>query len=197
MNTPCILTNQGKYFYFEFPEEHDFHIKEVASALSKLCRFTGHCNVFYSVGQHSVLVSRNLPVNLALPGLLHDGVEAYLGDVASPLKRMLADYKRLERYVEEAFFKRYSIAFPLDPQIKVVDILALITEKRDNMTRAPDDVYGKEHSGGVHWPEGEPFAEKIRPWSPGRTRIEFLLRYAELTGIWHITPLEKWTRWIR
>lgn len=191
MNT--ILTNEGRYFYFEQPWAHPFTITEIAHALSHLCRFTGHTDRFYSVAQHSVLVSRLVPVGLAYDGLLHDAAEAYLGDVASPLKRMLPDYKVIEHNVEEWLFRWFNVGFPLHPDIKKADIRALVTEKRDQMV---GDATYKQECGGLLWPDVVPDAKRIKPWSPRRARIEFLMRYEELTGIPYVTVWEKWTRWM-
>ena len=66
-------------------------IDDIAHALALKCRWTGHCRTFYSVADHSLRVARVLKDQGASPltqieGLLHDCGEAYLPDVAAPIK---------------------------------------------------------------------------------------------------------------
>lgn len=98
--TPHILTYTGLHFPLLKPEYFHFNILDIAHALSQLCRFTGHTSSFYSVAQHSVMVASLVPADQALAALMHDAAEAYLGDVSSPLKALLPDYKLIETNVE-------------------------------------------------------------------------------------------------
>jgi len=84
-----ILTYTGKRFDTLNPKPEDICIEDIAHALSMICRFGGHCRQFYSVAQHCLLVSCNLPVEAELWGLMHDAAEAYVGDVVTPIKRLL------------------------------------------------------------------------------------------------------------
>lgn len=117
----CISTYSGRFFDILKPEEYDYDIEEIAHALSNICRYTGHVNKFYSVAEHSVLVSHIVPRDLALVGLLHDASEAYLGDVAKPLKNLLPEYEKIEESVEVAIAKAFGIPFPYPKCIKEAD----------------------------------------------------------------------------
>jgi hypothetical protein len=70
-------------------------LEDIASSLSKICRYNGHLPVFYSVAEHSVRVaawieSQGYGPEVVLTGLLHDAAEAYVGDMMRPLKKVPA-----------------------------------------------------------------------------------------------------------
>lgn len=132
--TPTILLSTGRYFDYTNPGP--LTVEEVAHALSKICRFTGHCRQFYSVAQHSVVVSRLVPQHLRKQALFHDAVEAVVGDMVSPLKRMIPEYKALEKRCEAAILTGFGLPAQLDPAVKHADRVALRTEQRDLMNKA-------------------------------------------------------------
>lgn len=126
-------TYTGKIIDLRNPSPVDINIPDIAASLSKICRFGGHSREFYSVAQHSVLVSLMAPIELRGPALLHDATEAYLGDVIKPLKEILGDvYTQLEHAFEEAIVKRFYWLYPdgvdYKAEIKKYDILALQVE---------------------------------------------------------------------
>lgn len=164
------------------PRVEDVDLRDIAHALSMVCRFTGHVNEFYSVAQHSVLVSRRAE-DIAFAagrdsllharwGLLHDASEAYLVDVARPVKRLpeMAAYRNAESVVQRVICERFGLPTAEPEFVKIADGEILYTEARDLFS-------------GVHpsWQWGfEPLPQRIRPMSPEMAERAFLARFDEL-----------------
>lgn len=104
--------------------------EDIASSLSKLCRFNGHCRRFYSVAEHSVHVSSYLPFELARVGLMHDATEAFCGDLIRPIKREMPAFVELEESIWRAIAARFSLPLEIPPQVKRVDRAVLLSEAR-------------------------------------------------------------------
>jgi uncharacterized protein len=171
---PDILTCSGSYFNFLEPEECAVDIKTIAHALSHICRFTGHVREFYSVAQHSVMVSYLVEPEHALAGLLHDAPEAFIGDVAAPLKQLLPDYKAIEKRVEAAVLGAFGLPAKLPESVKRADLIMLATEQRDLMP-AIDHTW--QTLQGI-----EPMLAKLTPMKPNEAKTLFMIRFAELTN---------------
>lgn len=107
-----ILTFTGKMFDPLAPDPALIDIRDIAHALSFLCRANGHFKTFHSVAQHSLecfeeAKARGLSKRLQLACLLHDGSEAYLSDVTRPVKAMMPLYLELEAPLQEAVWLKW------------------------------------------------------------------------------------------
>jgi 5'-nucleotidase len=96
-----MQTFTGRSFWPADPRPEDIDIVDIAHALSMQPRYGGHCTRFYSVAEHSRLVSEQVELRYGKPGLeraalLHDASEAYLVDIPRPVKVSLSNYKELE-----------------------------------------------------------------------------------------------------
>lgn len=175
---PDILTKSGHYFDFLTPHTSKVCIVDIAHALSNICRFNGHTHTFYSVAQHSVLVSKVMELvdpSSRMDGLLHDSAEAFIGDVALPLKQLLPDYKAIEDRVERAIFPILGILYPLPKTVKIADLILLATEQRDLMPKHNDEW---ALTKGI-----KPLTERIVPQAPEQAFQTFMQRYKELGGM--------------
>ncbi|PJE81086.1 phosphohydrolase [Candidatus Pacearchaeota archaeon CG10_big_fil_rev_8_21_14_0_10_32_42] len=165
-----IQVFSGKKFWPFDPKNEEIDINDIAHALALQCRFNGHCEEFYSIAQHSVLVSKIVPKDQALSALLHDAAEAYIGDMVRPLKKFMEEFKSVEKKVEKEIFKKFEVA-GLNEEIKKADNIALATEMRDLMKRSPEN-WDISSFGTL--------PEKIIPLNPKEAKEEFLKRFYEL-----------------
>lgn len=168
---PSIMLQSGAWFDFASPHTSPFTIEDIAHGLAHICRYSGQCNRFYSVAEHSLLVSETA-YGFELEALMHDAAEAFLGDITRPLKQMLPDYKRIEGEVERAIFSRFGIPTPLPREVKKADLRVLAAEQRQIMPPGTDN-----------WLRGQdvvPAPIVVRNLSPEEAKSEWLARFEAL-----------------
>ncbi len=107
-----IHTYSGRKFCPLDPKIEDIYIEDIAHALSLMTRANGHYKRFYSVGQHSIncykeAKGRNYSEFVCLACLLHDGSEAYLSDITTPVKTYLEEYKIIEKKLQDTIYRKY------------------------------------------------------------------------------------------
>ncbi len=170
-----LQTYTGRAFYPLDPDPDSIVIEDIAHALSLQCRFTGHVRTFYSVGEHSVRLSLIVPMADRLWGLMHDASEAYMVDLARPIKRhseLGTIYKQIEAGLMRAICQRFGLP-PQEPaSIEQADRTMLVTEKRD--------LLGPEPRPWTH--QDEPLADQIHPWTSAAAESCFLDRFIRLGG---------------
>lgn len=98
---PTIQTYTGRFINFVDHTNNFYSLEDISHSLAHLCRYTGHCDTFYSVAQHCVLASYLVPKVLAFETLMHDRIEAYMDDMSSPLKNLLPEFKKIEKSLDE------------------------------------------------------------------------------------------------
>lgn len=100
--SPNVMnTWSGRQFDPLHMQPTDVSLKDIAHALSLLCRGGGHLDRFYSVGQHCINCAREAHARgwsnrLVLACLLHDASEAYISDIIRPVKIHLDNYREIE-----------------------------------------------------------------------------------------------------
>lgn len=109
----AITTYSGRVIDPIDPDPADICIEDVAHHLSNLCRFTGATERFYSVAEHSVRVASLVDPEYKLEALLHDASEAYVADIAKPVKESeeFSGYRDVEFHLEKAV--RLAFGLPL------------------------------------------------------------------------------------
>jgi hypothetical protein len=173
-----ILTYTGKSFDPLRPDPELVDIRDIAHALSNLCRFTGHTYQFYSVAEHSCRVSDLVPERDALWGLLHDASEAYLGDLARPLKQAPyfgGAYRDAEYNLMSALMFKFGLDYLMPDSVHQADNALLLAERNEFLPMNDD--------ARLVWPEGETdLVLDEAGWAPNIAKDEFLSRYSTLVG---------------
>ena len=108
-------TYSGKQFDPLLMKPEDVDIRDIAHALSLMCRGGGHLKGFYSVAQHSLNCAREAkgrgwPSRLQLACLLHDGSEAYISDIIRPVKVYLDNYLEIEASIMDKIWRRFGLS---------------------------------------------------------------------------------------
>ena len=191
-----MLTYTGKQFWPFDPHPEEVYIEDIAHALSNKCRFNGQSIPFYSVAQHSGLVSRIVIPEQKLPALLHDAAEAYSGDMIDPVKRHLEErlqkiinkFKNypgfqkcikeleeiilIEKKIQKVIFEHFGIENYNREIIHKADKRLCVTEKRNIMAKSP-----------LEWKverDYKPLDKKIIPLYPIEAEELFLKTYNQL-----------------
>lgn len=184
------LATGGKIHVLD-PRAEDIHVADIARGLANECRYAGQTRldldadqIFYSVAEHSVIISlcvAELAPNPALAlawareGLMHDGSEAYLGDMIRPIKYLpqMRWYRRAEDRLQRAINTRFGIVSTSDSRaaIKQLDTAILVDE---SCVREGIDVqvYAKRYGG--------PLGVRIEALPPADAEALWVHRFAQL-----------------
>jgi len=150
MNGWWVETASGKRFSLSEPRPEDVCIEDIAHGLALICRYTGQCDRFYSVAEHSVLCAclakwdgESADVRMAC--LLHDAAEAYIGDINGQVKKEMRD-----RGVRELDFLEDAVIFtvlqglglerlyPVPDVASSIDKTLFLVEEREMMPSRGD-----------------------------------------------------------
>jgi hypothetical protein len=141
---PAIRVHSGVLFNPFDPDPDLVSFDDITHALSMICRYAGHCDIFYSVGEHASYVSdcaleRYGDHELALAALHHDDPEAYLGDMPRPYKRLFGTGK-YEEPILAIIHEKLGLREPAyyHERIKECDNAVLRTEVEQIASRPSD-----------------------------------------------------------
>jgi len=176
---PSISTYTAKEFFPLDPDATSVDPVDIAHALAMKCRYTGHCIRFYSVAEHSVHMAdwalAEVGPRQAVLALLHDGAEAYLPDVASPIKSYIPGFREMEDRVFAAIVVRFGLSVTPEytDYVKALDVDMFRVERPCVMVPAP---WWSEHDA----PEDMRAGIEIQFWDPERAELEWLRRFVAL-----------------
>lgn len=180
-----IVTYTGKHFWPLDPQPEEIDIDDIAHALSIVNRWSGHSPIPYSVAVHSLHVAECCPEHLRLAGLLHDASEAYIADVARPVKKLLTGYQEIEDGIQRAVAQRFDLPsglVPLPVEVVQADLDMLVTEAS---VFFPLETWWRTYGGTVvspaRWDAQDMFGDLYSPQPFYAARGRFLSAF-ELYG---------------
>lgn len=125
---PWIRTATGRNVNPLQLRPEDIHIEDIAHSLACINRFNGHTQKPINVAQHSVYVARYCEEvtsadTISLQGLLHDGAEAYIGDITKWVKSVpqMSFFRELEDCIQSLIFRKFGCALALHPVVEDAD----------------------------------------------------------------------------
>lgn len=130
-----VETHNGHRFDVYDIENNVYDIDDIATALSRLCRYNGHTTRFYSVAEHDCAMfdwvekqEWSTPLD-CLTALHHDDAEYIIGDLARPIKLELPDFKSLETQIDVAIAANFGTIYPFPDWLKQLDADMLSVER--------------------------------------------------------------------
>ena len=164
--------------------ETEFSIETIAHSLALECRFGKQSKYFYSVAQHSILVSKVMErMRDADPfeGLMHDAAEFIMGDLATPIKYSCADYLDLERDLQRRINRCFGLPDQKSKLCHRADKYAMFMEAYHLLpskgATLQDELGIRMHSLEIL----RSFDIWLAPMGPDTARSWFLYTYHQLT----------------
>lgn len=185
-----MATSVGGMWSILDPHPADVNVIDIASGLSRVCRYGGqirHDFELYSVSEHSVLMLEWMEgqgqiesVEDGLRVLLHDGSEAFLGDMTSPLKALMPEFREVEDRCQNVIDQAFGIynAVLTHKDIKKVDVRIRMDE-RETLINEPA-LTSQKRATWEHTPDMEGLDVNIRGLLPSAARDEFLTAFLRI-----------------
>jgi uncharacterized protein len=170
-------TWSGARFWPLDPHPRDFHLGDIAHHLSMTCRYGGAVQRFYSVAEHSVLVSLFVAPEYAKEALLHDASEAYVGDLIRPLKHQpeLKAFRDAEDRIYPMVMAAFNVTSTPESRAAISEVdNRIVVDETQALMRSPEKYAD---------PVGRALGATIRALDPQAAKSLFLSRYLELFGV--------------
>jgi hypothetical protein len=164
-----IGTYTGGDFHPLDPDPAAIELADIANGLANTCRYAGQCQFYYSVGTHSIYVSKELADHgstVQLYGLFHDAAEAYVSDVPRPIKREIETFELIEERILNTVWKRLGVSPPTTAEWETV------MDADDRLFHYESDTLLAEFEP----PRVPDLSYELTPCSPEAVRERFLDR---------------------
>ncbi len=183
MSNCWTITVTGKQVFYDAENtEANINIFDIGHALSLIRRWGGMSLQPYTVAEHSIFVANYLELQgyspeVCLLGLTHDATEAYIGDLVTPIKRNMKEFRDLELKMAKDITKVLKLPYPglqdLPDVVHKADGIAMATEFRDLM-------YANDYWQPDKY---EPFGETIIPMIDHKhIYFKFINKYFNILG---------------
>jgi hypothetical protein len=187
--TPVIRTYTGREINPLALRTEDIDILDIAHALSHVPRFAGHTKKPIFVAQHCIYVAklcqhRGEPRVIQLKALLHDAMEAYLGDMTKWVKQSpeMAHFRACEDAGQAVINNAFNAPQGSHPSIEWADRVMVRFEGRHAL--------GFGASFHIDHPNYPPLTEEecdaVGPWYPWnsqRCKNRFLDMFADFADL--------------
>lgn len=140
-----IRTYSGHMLDLQNPSPEHITIEDICIGLSRRYRFAAQTMQPYTVAQHCVNASSMADKQYKLAALMHDASEAYLGDVPSPIKIMIPDFKAIELNLMRVIGDKFGFALDF-PNLKEIDNELLKHEWSTVMIKNTQIVWESDHA---------------------------------------------------
>lgn len=142
-----LETVSGKKIDVTNPDPSTIDISDIAWALSRMPRFSGHSIPYipYSVAQHCIQVMKELAPHgpkIQLYGLLHDAAEAYINDLPSPVKHIPEIHAVISKLEDKLMLTIYE-SLGIDPPTEEEEIVVKMADKHQQAVEAYNFMYSR------------------------------------------------------
>jgi len=108
---------------------------------------------------------------LAKQALLHEIAEAFMGDLASPLKKAFPMYKDIEERLIKKAFGCFNLSYPMAKEVHELDKEIMIDEAFAHM---PNGAYWEKQGLGLDLCILTENIADFEPWSSEKAKDEFM-----------------------
>lgn len=167
-----LETVSGKKIDVTNPDPTTIDISDIAWALSRMPRFSGHTIPYipYSVAQHCMQVAKDLAPHgprIQLHGLLHDAAEAYINDLPSPVKHIPEIHAVISKLEDRLMLTIYE-SLGISPPTEEEELIVKIADKHQQAVEA----YNFMHSRGSDWNLPQVTFKKLQEFEQPLTSVK-------------------------